>query len=163
MRGILRRLRGTFGNAVAWAGSWFVGAFGLAAALYAVVELPMPFWAFTLGVAQNVAAMGFLSGAAFSLYLGIAGRRETLAELRPVRFGIGGGLIAGLLLPGIYLAMSLAVGVPLSLLTPSLIAAAGVSALFGGLTAYATIRIAQSAPAELTGGDVMREIDAPGD
>lgn len=163
MRGILRRLRGAIGNAVVWAGSWFVGAFGLAATLYAVVDLPMPFWTFTLGVAQNVAAMGFLTGGAFSLYLGIAGRRKTLAELRPVRFGVWGGLIAGLLVPGTYLAMNLAVGVPLSLMTPSLIAAAGVSALFGSVTAYATIRIAQSAPAELTGGEVMSQIEARGD
>jgi hypothetical protein len=149
MRGFLRRARGALGTALVWASTWFVAGLGLAAVTYVGFEVPIPFWRFVLGAARNFAGMGFIAGGGFSLYLGIAGRRKRLEDLRPLRFGLGGALVAGLLVPVLHAAISLGTGVPI--LSGSVLAvASALSALIGGVTAVSTLRIAQGAPLALS-------------
>ena len=160
MSGILRRLRGALGNAVVWASSWFAAGLGLGTAFYLGLSLPTPFWPYVVGGALDLATAGFLAGGAFSLYLGVAARRRTLAELKPVRLGLTGGLIAGLLVPGYILWNTLGI-VYISGIAPVLVGAGATSAVLGGLTAYGTLKLAQRGALE-PGADSAWALDAGG-
>jgi len=138
VKNILRRLRGALGNALVWASTWFIAAFPLTV-IFRVFGLGSgPFWQGAMGIAPLYAGMGFLAGAAFSLYLGIAGRNRRLNELRPGWVALGTGIATVLLLPplGVFVGDA-----PLS----RAIEVASFAGVLAGFTALAQIKIAQKA------------------
>jgi hypothetical protein len=100
MKSILRRLRGAVGNALLWAGAWFLAAFPVTAVLPFIIDV-LPNFTY-LGaltfLAPTLAVMGFVSGGAFSLYLGMAGRDHRINELNPGKVAFGTGVTVSLLM-----------------------------------------------------------------
>jgi hypothetical protein len=136
----LRRLRGALGNAVVWAGTWFLAGFPLTV-LFRIMGLGSgPFWQDALGVAQTYAFGGFLAGGAFSLYLGIAGRNQRLGGLKPGWIALGAALTVGIGIPalGIYF------GNPQVSLASTVLISSILGGLAGG-TAFGQVKIAQGA------------------
>jgi hypothetical protein len=145
MKNVFRRLRGALGNALVWAGAWFIAAFPLTALAPVIFGTAPGFtylgaWMF---LAPTLAIIGFVSGGAFSVYLGIAGRDRGLNELKPGRVALGTGTTVGLLMAAFLIAFVTLRGFPVSV-GPTIITAS----IFGGLagvTALGQIKIAQKA------------------
>ncbi len=138
IRHLLRRLRGTLGNALVWASTFFLAAFPVVAVFWVISAGSFPFWSAVLGTARLYGGMGFLAGGAFSLYLGIVGRKRRLSELRPGWVAWGTGLTVCLLLPplGVFLA-----GAPVSIAAQ----VALITGVLAGVMALAQVKIAQKA------------------
>jgi hypothetical protein len=143
MKSILRRLRGTVGNALLWAGAWLLAAFPVTAVLPFIIDvLPnFTYWVALTFLAPTFAVMGFISGSAFSFYLGIAGRDQRLNELSSGRVALGTGIAVGLLM-AVFLVLFVALrGFPIAwvptILTSSIVG--GVA----GVTALGQVKIAQ--------------------
>ena len=140
MKNIFRRLRGTLGNAMVWAGTWFLAAFPLHV-LYWVAGIRYDsFLEGALGTMLTYGAGGFLAGGVFSLYLRIAGRKQRLRELRPGRVGLGSALTVGVVLPGLFWFF----GNPQIDLLSGIIISSTLG-LFAGGTALAQVKVAQQA------------------
>jgi hypothetical protein len=142
----LRRLRGAAGTALAWAVTWFgagllfittVNVFRLGVfRQYADFSL-----AIALGWSARVAAVGFITGGIFSLYVATALGGRRLEELKPARFALAGTLVAVLVSFAWYAGWSVFYSLPLkNLLWPVL-----VPAVFGGVASYGSIALAQRA------------------
>lgn len=145
MRKIFRRLRGALGNALVWAASWFIAAFPLTA-LAPLIFRTTPNFTYlgaALFLAPTLAGIGFVSGGAFSLYLGITGRDRDLHELKPGWIALGTGITVGLLM-AVFLSLFVSLrGFPVSF-GPTIVGAS----IFGGLagvTALGQVKIAQRA------------------
>jgi hypothetical protein len=138
IKNILRRIRGALGNALVWAGTWFVAAFSLTAVFWVGTFGSFPFWPSALGLVQTLLGLGLLAGFGFSLYLGIAGRNRSLKELRSGWVALGTGLTVGFLVPvfGVYFGDA-----PLA----RAIEIASYTGVLSGFTALAQIKIAQKA------------------
>jgi hypothetical protein len=138
IKNIFRRLRGAAGNALVWAGTWFLAAFPLAVLNYLGFGFwgDVPFWRMALGMAQTMAGLGLFAGAGFSLYLGIAGRKRRLGELKPGWVALGTGIAVGALVPvfGVYFGDA-----PLA----RAIEIACYTGVFSSFTALAQVKIAQ--------------------
>ena len=85
----LRRLRGAIGIGLTWAAAWFAaGMLVLLVVGFGAADVPFPlFFGF----------LGFLGGAAFSVILGIAGRRRRFDQMSLPGFATWGALGGGLL------------------------------------------------------------------
>ena len=156
IKNVLRRLRGTLGNAMVWAGTWFLAAFPLHV-LYWVAGIRYDsFWEGALGTMLTYAGGGFLAGGVFSLYLRIAGRNQRLKELKPGRVGLGSALTVGVIIPGLFWFF----GNPQIDLLSGIIISSTIG-LFAGGTALAQVKIAQQA---LKAGDQdLEELEAASD
>jgi hypothetical protein len=140
IKNLFRRLRGAFGNAMVWAGTWFLAAFPLHV-LYWVAGIRYDsFWEGALGTMLTYAGGGFLAGGVFSLYLSIAGRNRRLKELNPGRVGIGSAITVGVVIPGLVWFF----GNPQIDLLSGIIISSTIGAFAGG-TALAQVKIAQRA------------------
>jgi len=130
MKNIFRRLRGALGNALVWAAAWFIAAIPLTALIPHIFRTTSSFtylgaWTF---LAPTLAAIGFVSGGAFSLYLGIAGRGRRLNELKPGPVALGTGITVGFLM-AVFLVLFVSLrGLPVSM-GPTIL----VASIFGGL------------------------------
>jgi hypothetical protein len=154
IKNLFRRLRGAFGNAVVWAGTWFLAAFPLHV-LYWVFGIRYdPFWEGALGTMLAYAGAGFLAGGVFSLYLSVAGRNQRLKELKPGRVGLGSALTVGIVIPGMFWYF----GDPqIDVLSGIMISS--TIGVFAGGTALAQVKIAQRALKAGEGGP--EELEAP--
>jgi hypothetical protein len=114
----------------------------------------VPIWPFALGTAQTLAGTGFLAGGAFSLFLGIAGRRKRLRDLGPVRIALGTGAITGVIVPALGGVVNAFGGYPVTV--EPIIWVAMISGGLAGVTALGTIKAAQSAwaPGEAGHGEL---------
>ena len=135
-----RRLTGAFRNAVVWGAAWFT----LGAVVTAVIRLadgisPPIALADGIFMGTKIGVMGGVVGGAFSVFLSLFYRGRRLSELRALRFGIGGGIMAGMFVTGILLT-----GGGLAVL-PFIIEDALMAAVFGGLTAGGSVKLAQRA------------------
>ncbi len=152
---ISRRLRGALGNALVWG----VGGFSLAVLVPLVLRvlgvLPgltleaVLFFAFRAGI------VGAAAGGAFSAFISFFFRGRRLADLSWVRFGITGGVVAGVFVPVFLQLMNLLSGdglVPMGLVLDD----APLAALFGGVAAGGTLKLAQHAEAQLADRDTDR-------
>ena len=142
---ISRRLRGTLGNALVWAAAWFIAAFPVAVLLPVFLDV-LPNFTYlgaAMFLAPTLAVMGFVSGGAFSLYLGVAGRNQRLNELRPGWVAVGTGIIVGLLMAAFVIVFVTLRGFPVSV--SATILAASISATLAGVTALGQVKIAQKA------------------
>ena len=81
MKKWLKRIRGAVGMGLTWAVAWFGAS--------VIFTLTFPGIG---GVLSTIPTLGFIGGAAFSVVLGIAGRRRRFDEMSLPRFaGWGGG------------------------------------------------------------------------
>lgn len=148
---ILRRLRGALGTALAWATAWFGFGF-LFITVTNVFHLPVfrQYLNFTLWTALryalSTAAVGFVTGGLFSLYVATGFGGREVRDLRPVRMAIGGAVVAvavslGMLAIGLVQAyQGLQLFQLIDLFWPTLLPAA-----LGGATSYASVKLAQRA------------------
>jgi hypothetical protein len=140
-----RRLRGAIGNVFVWGAGWTV----LALAVFAVLKVsgflsPEVIWIDGLGIAARLGVMGGIVGGAFSLAIGTLYRGRRLAEMSALRFGVGGGVMAGLFVPLFLQTMSVLSGG--GLMAPGLLLDdAALAALFGAVAAGGSLRLAQRA------------------
>ena len=148
MKNLFRRLRGTLGNALVWAGAWFIATFPLIALIRLIVEVPpspaSTYLGNVMALAPTLAMFGFVSGSAFSLYLGIAGRDRGLNELKPGWIALATGVTVGLFVAAFLLILLVFFrDWPVSFGPITLFAS-----IFGGLagvTALGQVKIAQKA------------------
>jgi len=153
---IFRRVRGAVGNAIVWGIGW--GALGLVAfiGLKAAGFLPgSTHWLDSLMVAGRLGFMGGIVGGAFSALIPLLYRGRRLSEISAVRFGLRGGLVAGVWVPGFMLTMNLLSGGGFSrvglMLDDTLLAA-----VFGAVTAGGSIALAKRAQGVLPGSSQDR-------
>ena len=152
IKNVFRRLRGALGNAMVWAGTWFLAAFPLHV-LYWVAGIRYDsFWAGALGTMLTYAGGGFLAGGVFSLYLSIAGRNQRLKELKPGRVGLGSAVTVGVVIPGMFWYF----GNPQIDVLSGIIISSTIGVFAGG-TALAQVKIAQRALKAEEGGPVELE------
>ena len=145
MKNVFRRLRGALGNALVWAGAGFIAAFPLTA-LAPVIFRTTPNFTYlgaAMFLAPTLAVIGFVSGGAFSLYLGIAGRDRRLNELKPGWVALGTGITLGLLMAAFLVAFVALRGFPVSV-GPTILDASIFGGL-GGLMGLGQVKIAQKA------------------
>jgi hypothetical protein len=141
----LRRLRGALGTALTWAAAWFgVGFLFITTINVFHLGIFRQYGRYSLSVglgwAAQMAAVGFVTGGAFSLYVATALRGRRLEDLRPVRFAFAGSLVAVLVSLGWYGVMAGLYGVMPNLFWPILLPAA-----LGGAASYGSIALAQRA------------------
>ena len=107
MKSILRRLRGTLGNALLWAGAWFLAAFPVNAVLPFIIRCAAEGHLFGgSGVPRaDSGNNGLRLRGVFSLYLGTAGRNQRLHELSAGRVALGTGITVGVLMT-VFLVLS---------------------------------------------------------
>ena len=145
----LRRLRGTLGNALVF-GTGGVALGATAAAGFAVLSALgiVPGggfgWVDAAFIATGLGIAGAVSGVGFSLVIGLLGRGRKITELSWLRFGLGGGLAAGVLVPLFLQALNLLSGdglVPWELVLDD-----GLRmGVLGSLAAAGSIKVAQIA------------------
>jgi len=150
MKNLFRRLRGTLGNALVWAGAWFIATFPLTALIGFFFAGPnFNYLGATMALAPTLAMFGFVSGSAFSLYLGIAGRDRGLNELKPGWVALATGVTVGLLVAAFLLILLVFFrDWPVSFGPITLFAS-----IFGGLAGVAALGQVKIAQKALTPGE----------
>ncbi len=146
----VRRLRGAFGNALVWGAGWFAAALAAFGALRVVGILTVP-WADVLVTASKAGIIGSVAGGAFSSVIRLLYHGRRLSEISWVRFGIGGGVVAGLFVPVFLQLMNWLSGdglVPLELVLDDGL----LAAVFGGAAAGGSLKLAQRVDTSLPGG-----------
>ena len=148
---IFRRLRGAVGNALVWAGGWFVLGFAGFSALLLTGQLSETmWWADGLLVGARFAVVGAIAGGFFSSAIGLLYRGRRLSEISWARFGIAGAVVTGLFVPVFFQAMNLLSGDGFVPMTHVLDDVPWVAA-FGGVAAAVSLWMAQRADAALPG------------
>ena len=169
---LVRRLTGAAKNAVVWGAAWGALAFVTMFVMRTLgIVVPAHITALDmLGMAIKFGVVGGITGGAFALFISLAYRGRRLADISPLRFGLGGGLLAGLFVPTLLLTMNFVTGggaLPFSAIGDDML----FSALFGGVAAGGSMWLAQRAamradddshePAQLGEGDARMPADAP--
>ena len=137
------RLRAFVQNAVIWGTTW--GALGTAWASIRRLNDNIPFLNALLdglGMGIRIGFVGGIVGAAFAAFISSKYRGQRLSEINWVRFGLGGLVLAGVFVPGALQALhylSDGTFMPMNLITDDMV----FSALFGGITAAGTMKLAQ--------------------
>jgi hypothetical protein len=137
------RLKAVIKNAVVWGAGWGTLGTVVASLMRLSDGISLPFALLDgLGMGIRIGFMGGLAGALFAAFISIAYRGKRLSEISWLRFGAGGLVFAGVFVPVFMETMNLLTGgggVPLNLITDDII----MSALFGGITAAGTMKLAQ--------------------
>lgn len=139
-----KRLRGAVRNAFAWGVAWFTLGFVAILALRAIgVVVPERVtWLDALGMAIKIGVMGGITGGAFSAFIALFYRGRRLSEIDWVRFGVGGGIVAGLFVPGFMVLANVLTGgsvPPFDAIRGDIL----MATLFGGVTAGGSMWLAQ--------------------
>ena len=154
-RKLFRVARGVIGNAVVWGAGWSAAI--LAVSGFMVLVGNPTSWHETWQLAARLGVVGGLAGGAFSTFVGLVYRGRSLAEIRWVRFGIGGGVVAGIFVPTLMLVgRTISGNGPLAFgryFSSGLVAAA-----FGTVAAAISIKLAQ----RVTRQSVFKSYDEPG-
>lgn len=144
MKTFFKRLRGAVGSALVWGATWFTTAGALFSTLHLTVGLPMEGpWRFILFVASSIAATGFLTGGAFSIFLRFGRLERPLLEVKVGKVALAGAIVSALVFPAVSWITQLLVGGGLVL--TDVIAGASWAAVFGTVTAAFTLKLAQQA------------------
>lgn len=155
---IIRRLSGAFRNAVAWGGAWFT----LAAAVTVGLRLadgvhPGIVLGDALLIGIRVGIMGGVAGAAFAGFISLFYQGRRLSEISWIRFGLGGGLMAGVFVPTFLVIANLVSGDGFPAL-PLVLDDGIYAAVFGGISAGGSMKLAQRADA-LAAGARQEQVD----
>ncbi len=146
---IVRRLRGGLGLAVAWGVCW--SAVTLAVHVGLAILGDGFSWSDAWRAAARNGVVGGLVSVAFSGVVGLLYRGRRLSDISWVRFGAGGAIVAGLMLPAIMLlGRTISGDGPLPM--EKWIASALVAAAFGGVAAGASMKLAQRGAPRLPAG-----------
>ena len=112
LRVLWRRLRGLIGTAIVWAGAWTLVGLGVGAAFWlsgqTLFSFGGPAWLWLW--AQVGAVSGAISGGVLSLAVMVVERRGDFSAITPFRFGILGGVTAGIVLAVVSAPESLTYG-----------------------------------------------------
>jgi hypothetical protein len=139
---ILKRLRGVVGNAVVWAGCW--AAVALAVSTVLGIAGGSYSWSASWHPAARIGVVGGLTSVAFSAVIGRVYRGRRLSEISWVRFGLGGGVVAGIVLPTImFVGRTLSGDGPLPI--EKWISSSLIAAVCGGIAAGVSLKLAQRA------------------
>lgn len=138
-----RRLRGALGNALLWGAAWSALGFAAVSALTGSLLNGLVF-------APRFGIIGVVTGAAFSSLVPLLYRGRRLSEISPVRFGMAGGLVAGVFMPLFLQTMNVLSGgpIPWSLVLDD----APLAAVLGGIAAGGSLALAQRARTLAAGG-----------
>ncbi|MFC1661132.1 hypothetical protein ACFL3S_06720 [Gemmatimonadota bacterium] len=153
---ILRRLRGAFGNALVWGVGWLTVGLVLFATLR-VLGVVSWSWAEVVGLAMRAGIVGGVVGGAFAGVIRLLYHGRRLSKISWVRFGIGGGVFAGVVLPLLWQSMNLLSGngpVPWELVLDDAL----LTAFLGGAAAGGSMKLAQLTGA-LPPGDSQAQLD----
>jgi hypothetical protein len=154
-KNIARRLAGAAKNGVVWGGAWFTLAFATLLGLRTIgVVVPPEIGVLdAVGMAIRVGIFGGFAGGAFALFISRFYRGRRLSEINPLRFGLGGAVVAEVLVLAFFgIGLVTGGGFPaLKDILSDLI----VVAAFGGISAGASMWLAQRAES--------RSIGAPGE
>jgi hypothetical protein len=153
-----RRLRAALRNALVWGGGWSALALAVFSILRLAGILPSGSWVQGLGLAVRFGIVGFVAGGAFSGIMRLAYHGRRLRDIKWVRFGIAGGVVTGVFVPLFLQAMNLISGdglVPWRLVLDDAL----WTAVFGGLVAGGSLKLAQRADA-LTPGPSQDRLDS---
>lgn len=149
MRDILRKIRGAVGNALIWAVAWFGAGLAIGAVLYLAGLFPVTSgWGVVLIMAKTLAVPGFVTGGAFSVYLGVRHRNRHILDLSVLRLALAGGAVAAVTLVG-YLVAQGAPAYPSVLLIDGAIAGG-----LGAVTAGGTILLSKHATRRMRDGSM---------
>ena len=148
---IFRRLRGTLGNALVWGVGWFACALAVFAAQRILGIAPASdSWVGALQSAAKFGVMGAIAGAAFFTFVTLRYHGRRISEIGWVRFGIGGGVFAGLFVPAFIVVARLLSGegfLPLQ----NLLANGLVAGVLGAVAAGGSLKLTQLAGALFPG------------
>jgi hypothetical protein len=146
MRGI-RRLRAILLNGLVWGGTWFVGI-TIMVTLARIFDPPPPGTVPEAGEGWFLAASGglllFLGGCAFATVVTFLLRGRKLHELSWQRFGLGGGVIAGIVFPAFISMMRMFAGNPMLEVT-KILSTLLFGFIGGSVLAAGTLKLAQVA------------------
>ncbi|AHG89263.1 hypothetical protein J421_1726 [Gemmatirosa kalamazoonensis] len=147
-----RLLTGVARNGVLWGIAWFALALVTIIALRTIgVVVPATIGVLdAIGMAIRVGVVGGIAGGVFAAFISLFYRGRRLSEIHPVRFGLGGAIVAELFMVAFFAITNLGFP-PLADVLSDLI----VAPLFGGIAAGASMWLAQRAEA------VPGEDDAP--
>ena len=156
---IIRRLTGAFKNAVVWGATWFGLGFVTILALRTIgFVVPPSITALdAIGMSIRIGVMGGITGGAFSLFISQFYRGRRLSEINWVRFGIGGGIVAGLFVPSFMYLMNFLSGDGMprfALIRDDIV----IATLFGGIAAGASMWLAQRAETLPSASDAEPEL-----
>ena len=90
---IIRRLAGAVRNGIVWGAAWFGLAMAGFGFLRIVNDNPVS-WLDAIGMSIRIGIVGGLTGGAFAAFISFFYRGKRLSDISPVRFGIGGGIVA---------------------------------------------------------------------
>jgi hypothetical protein len=174
--GNIRRLvSGAFKNGVVWGVAWFALAFVTILALRTIgVIVPATIGVLdAVGMAIRVGIVGGIAGGAFAAFISLFYRGRRLSEINPIRFGIGGAIVAELFMLAFFAIPALVPGNGFPRLD-DILSDLIVAAVFGGISAGASMWLAQRGGAvhgadedemaHLAGGDPLASLaagDAP--
>jgi hypothetical protein len=153
---IIKQVRAAMGTAMVWGAAWTALGFAGFAALKITGSLPASVgWLDALMIAPRFGIIGGVVGAAFSAFVGVMYRGRRLSDLRALRFGVGGGIVAGLFVPLFLQTMNLLSGdglVPMELVLDD-----GVwASVFGAVAAGGSLLLAPRAQTGLPGAGTNR-------
>ena len=142
-----KRAVGAIKNAIVWGVAW--GALGsVVAAMVRLsdgIALPMAILD-GIGMGARIGFAGGIVGFAFAAFIALVYRNRRVSQIDPLRFGIAGALLAGIFLPFFMQGMNVLSGdgaVPWRLIASDIV----IAVVFGGLTAWSTMKLAQSGAA----------------
>lgn len=175
-----RLVTGAMKNGVLWGIVWGALAFVTILVLRTIgVVVPATIGVLdALGMAIRVGIVGGIAGAAFAAFIRLFYRGRRLSDINPIRFGLGGAVVALLFMFAFFAVTNLASGdgfPPLANILDDLL----IAPVFGGIAAAASIWLAQRAatdgddrasgglaggatPASLGAGDRLKSLDAGG-
>ena len=137
------RWRGIIKNAVVWGAGWGVLGTAVATVFRLNDNIKLPFALLDgIGMGVRIGFMGGIVGAVFAAFISIAYRGKRISEINWLRFGLGAFILAGLFVPTFIQVMRLLTGgglAPFSDINGDML----YSALFGGITAAGTMKLAQ--------------------
>jgi hypothetical protein len=148
VKSIMKRVRVAARSGILWAIGWAAGSFLVFQALLALGMLDeRMFWADGLLVAARLGMAGGVTGAAFSLFIGVWYRGRRLSGISWPRFAVTGALLAGVYVPAFLLTMNLLSGggFPVRHVMDDAL----LAAFFGALMAGGSMKLAQSAESGL--------------
>ena len=100
---VSRRLKAVIGNALVWGVAWFLAGFAIFTTILLIRQPQTAGWLDVLGMAIKFGVIGGVAGTAFSTFIAWRYRGRRLSEISWIKFGIGGGVVAGLATAGMPL------------------------------------------------------------